>query len=248
MMPINLPKRFVEMGEEDPGSAIEKMMEQKWFHQFDFGEWKTPGYDPTEAKLKALQLHEDLSGKSVLDIGACDGFFSFECEKRGASYVMAVDNNPSWVDPQEGSWKNFRLVRTLLRSNVFEAKLSVLDPFFATDLNQVDIVLFLGVLYHLSDPLQALKNIRPLVKEYMILETLVDCLDVNRAAAAYYPGASLGGDGTNNWGPNVPCLNGLLQDAGFTKVDFKGMWHTNTAHPDNPVPVKSGRMVFHVFP
>jgi len=45
-------------------------------------------------RLKFLQLPEDLAGKSVLDIGAWDGFFSFECERRGASRVVPSTRSP----------------------------------------------------------------------------------------------------------------------------------------------------------
>ena len=48
--------------------------------------------DDTAAKLKRVQLPADLSGQSVLDIGAWDGFFSFESERRGANRVLAVDS------------------------------------------------------------------------------------------------------------------------------------------------------------
>ena len=65
----------------------------RWFHRIDLGHGVvTPGLDDTPAKLARLKLPESFAGKSVLDIGAWDGFFSFEAERRGASRVLAVDS------------------------------------------------------------------------------------------------------------------------------------------------------------
>ena len=56
-----------------------------WFHSLDLGHGiVTRGYDDSPSKLKALGIPEDLTGKTVVDIGAWDGFFSFEAERRGA--------------------------------------------------------------------------------------------------------------------------------------------------------------------
>src|SRR5213596_771241 len=63
-----------------------------WWHKIDFGNGViTPGIDITPEKLKWIQMSQNLAGKSVLDIGAWDGFFSFEAERRGASRVVATD-------------------------------------------------------------------------------------------------------------------------------------------------------------
>ncbi|HEY7441177.1 MAG TPA: hypothetical protein VH701_02065, partial [Vicinamibacterales bacterium] len=65
----------------------------KWWHTIDLGNGiVTPGLDPTPARLPEIQLPDDLSGLSVLDIGAWDGFFSFEAERRGARRVLATDS------------------------------------------------------------------------------------------------------------------------------------------------------------
>ena len=63
-----------------------------WWHTIDLGKGiVTPGLDPTPARLPEIRLAEDLAGLSVLDVGAWDGFFSFEAERRGAKRVLATD-------------------------------------------------------------------------------------------------------------------------------------------------------------
>ena len=58
-----------------------------WYHRFEFSPGvTTPGVNNSSAALAALELPDDLSGLRVLDIGARDGFFSFECERRGAGF------------------------------------------------------------------------------------------------------------------------------------------------------------------
>jgi tRNA (mo5U34)-methyltransferase len=65
----------------------------RWFHSIDLGNGvRTPGVDRTAQKLKRLTLPASLSGKTVLDVGAWDGFFSFEAERRGAKRVLATDH------------------------------------------------------------------------------------------------------------------------------------------------------------
>ena len=65
----------------------------KWWHAIDLGHGiVTPGPDPTPARLTELQIPHDLTGLSVLDVGAWDGFFSFEAERRGAARVLATDS------------------------------------------------------------------------------------------------------------------------------------------------------------
>ena len=77
-----------------------------WWHKIDLGNGIiTPSIDITPEKLKWIQMNQNLVGKSVLDIGAWDGFFSFEAERRGASRVLAVDS-PVW---KNGAKEGFEL-------------------------------------------------------------------------------------------------------------------------------------------
>ena len=76
------------------GALQQKIDQVRWFHQIDLGDGiVTPGPDATGAKMAGLGLPEDLTGCSVLDIGAWDGAFSFEAERRGADRVLATDSD-----------------------------------------------------------------------------------------------------------------------------------------------------------
>jgi len=88
----------------------EEVSKLRWFHKMDLGDGiETPGIDNSPEKLKTLKMPQRLDGVTVLDIGAWDGFFSFEAERRGAKRVLATDSFcwggrwPSyqgWVQPR----------------------------------------------------------------------------------------------------------------------------------------------------
>ena len=96
-------------------------------------------------------------GLSVLDIGAWDGFFSFECERRGASRVVAADYF-SWHGSGWGTKAGFTLARDVLGSKVEDVDIDVMD-LTPERVGTFDLVLFLGVLYHLRHPLLALERV-----------------------------------------------------------------------------------------
>ena len=122
----------------------------RWFHQIDLGHGVvTPGIDPSAARLPQYALPRDLSGKSVLDIGAWDGFFSFEAERRGAARVVALDSYV-WRSPLFGR-DGFDLARRTLDSKVEDVELEVLE-IGPEKLGTFDLVIFSGVLYHMRHP------------------------------------------------------------------------------------------------
>lgn len=77
-----------------------------------------------------------------------------------------------------------------------------------------DVVLFLGVLYHLRHPLLALERVASVTRD-LILKTVVDMLGIGRPAAAFYPERELSDDPTNWWGPNPAAVEGMLRAVGF---------------------------------
>jgi tRNA (mo5U34)-methyltransferase len=89
----------------------------------------------------------------------------------------------------------------------------------ADRLGTFDVVLFLGVLYHLRHPFLALERIAPLARQRLIVETVVDLVGFRRPAMAFYPGRELNNDPTNWWAPNVAAMRGMLQAVGFERVD-----------------------------
>ena len=154
----------------DRNELLAEVAKVRWWHTIDLGQGVvTPGRDDTQAKLKRIALPPDLAGLSVLDVGAWDGFFSFEAERRGAARVVAVDTY-SWGYGGSGSKAGFDLARRALRSRVEDRVLEVLDISPAT-VGVFDLVLFLGVLYHMRHPLLALERIASVTKQHLILET-----------------------------------------------------------------------------
>jgi tRNA (mo5U34)-methyltransferase len=196
----------------------------RWFHQIDLGHGVvTPGHDRSAEKLPRIGIPADLTGKTVLDVGAWDGFFSFEAERRGAERVVAIDPN-AWRAPVEpdNPWsgqEGFKLARRVLGSNVEDVDMS-LEELSPERIGRFDIVLFLGVFYHLPDPLPILERVASVTAERLIVETQADLLWLRRPAMAYYPGSELSHDESNWWAPNLPLLRALLRSHGFPAVEL----------------------------
>lgn len=216
----------------EPEEIRRRVAEIEWYHTIELGYGiVTPGVDPSPSRLLRLGFPADLSGKTVLDIGAWDGFFSFELERRGAARVVAVDSF-SWSGSGWGTKAGFELAREVLGSHVEDRELEVLD--LSPDAVGVfDVVVFAGVLYHLRDPLLALEHVASVTGELLILETLVDFLGTHWPAMAFYPGTELNRDPTNWWAPNRAALTAMLRDVGFR--------HVTTVHPPYRWPLRVAR-------
>ena len=104
-----------------------------------------------------------------------------------------------------------------------------------------DVVLFLGVFYHLSHPLLGLERVASVTGDLLIPETHEDLLDHRRPAMAFYPGGELGYDVTNWWGPNGPALLGLLRTVGFQRLEV-----VNPPHCEGSLH-RALRSVYNVF-
>jgi tRNA (mo5U34)-methyltransferase len=189
----------------------------RWYHTIDLGQGVvTPGVDDTAVRLARLNLPATLAGLTVLDVGAWDGFFSFEAERRGAARVVASDSY-SWHGPTWSTKAGFQLARRALGSRVEDIDVDVMD-LSPGRVGVFDVVLFLGVLYHLRHPLLALERVASVTRGLLILETVVDMVGFRRPAAAFYPDRELNDDPTNWWGPNVPALHAMLRSVGFERV------------------------------
>jgi tRNA (mo5U34)-methyltransferase len=197
----------------------------RWYHRIEVRPGIiTPGINDSPVQLQMLELPADCSGLRVLDIGARDGFFSFELERRGAE-VLAVDYMPA-------ERTGFPIAAQLLGSRVVfrQANIYQLTP---EEIGTFDLVLFLGLLYHLPDPIRAMRIVRRLCSGRMYLETLVidDVIPMPDGSEAplaalnehlatiplmqFFPGASCNGDPTNYWGPNVRCVEAMLAETEF---------------------------------
>lgn len=199
------------------GTLRSRVEALRWYHTIDLGGGiVTAGVDNTPYRLARLDLPASLEGMTVLDIGAWDGFFSFECERRGAARVVAADYY-SWHDAGWGTKAGFQLAREALRSKVEDVDIDVMD--LSPDrVGSFDLVLFLGVLYHLKHPLLALERVSSVTRGRLILETVVDLVGYSKPAMAFYPGRELNRDPTNWWGPNHAAVHGMLRTVGFEEV------------------------------
>src|SRR5436190_21117669 len=143
---------------------------------------------------------KDLRGMRVLDLCAADGGCSFQAERLGAASVLATDSF-LWGGCPGTSKAAFDFAREVLSSKVESKYVDVLDHSPET-VGVFDLVLFLGVLYHMRHPFLAIEKMASITRKLLILETHVDMLDHPRPAMAFYPSDELCGDTTNWCGPN----------------------------------------------
>lgn len=214
--------------EEELRTEVSK---RKWFHCIPLPHGiTTPGFREPDA-WKMYQLPDRLNGKRVLDIGAWEGGFSFEAERRGADQVIAMDVwNSEGMEPGSGGygWDNFQFCHNALGSKVVPENRNVYE--LGPDLGQFDLVLFLEVLYHLQHPLLGLQKVRSVVAPggMVCLETWIDAEWETEPAAIFYPGAELAKDPTNWWGPNIKCVQLMAATVGFKEAEL--VWFRNDVH------------------
>jgi tRNA (mo5U34)-methyltransferase len=196
-----------------------------WWHTIDLGDGVfTPGQSSLEEQNQRAQgIPSSLEGKTVLDIGCWDGFYSFLCEQRGAT-VMAIDDFQhrdfvrSKYNTELTPGQGFRTAARCLKSSL---KLNKGD--FVRLKDAYDVVLFLGVLYHQRHPLLALEHVSRLTRECAVIETHY-LSEEERPVLRFYPGTSLNQDPTNFWGPSLSSLDLMLKDVGFRSVDLISTW------------------------
>ena len=213
---------------------VEEMNKIKWWHPIKIGPYTTPGMNQeTEDTFNNLGLPIPLNGKSVLDIGAWDGYYSFGCEGLGASRVVASDKFVWSNNELSGYWWNndcgFDFAHKHLQSKV-EKLLASVEELNPEIHGKFDIVLMLGVIYHAKDPIGYLQKAFDMSNDLVIIETHVDLMDLPYPAARYYLGNELNNDKTNYWGPNALAVKAIMQDIGYVDITEKVL--------------KTGRMIF----
>ncbi|HEY4096725.1 MAG TPA: methyltransferase domain-containing protein [Baekduia sp.] len=199
-----------------------------WHHAIPITpEITTPGVQHSAAMIETVQIPEDCTGMRVLDIGARDGLFSFEAERRGATEIVALDNVP----PEK---TGFAVAKELLGSKAEYVTDNVYN-LSAERFGTFDLVFFFGVLYHLRHPLLGLDRIWDVcndgalmyVETHMMDEGVVqwdgtfkklddyhpDLKDL--PLVQFFPGTMLANDFTSKWGPSQVGLRGMLEAAGF---------------------------------
>ncbi|HEY0481372.1 MAG TPA: TIGR04290 family methyltransferase [Kofleriaceae bacterium] len=170
-------------------------------------------------------LPADLTGKSVLDVGCNAGFYAFEMKRRGAEHVVAIDSDPRYL-------AQARLAADVLGHDI---ELHQLDVYRVGELRaRFDLVIFMGVLYHLRHPLLALDllhdhvvndrllfqsmlrgypEVAPVEPDYPFSETAI--FDRPGHPAMYFVEQRYAGDWTNWWIPNRAAIEAMLRSSGF---------------------------------
>jgi len=212
-----------------------------WFHNIDLnGVLTAPNHflgDYPSCKWQSFQqcIPKSLTGKTVLDIGCNGGFYSIQMKLRGADRVVGIDSDPVYLEQ----------ARYAAHVNKVDIDFRELDVYQVAELQErFDLVLFMGVLYHLRHPLLALD----LIHEHAVLDTLIfqsllrgdpsvspiqDDYPFSETSHFEQPGYpvmhfvehSYSHDSTNWWIPNRACVEAMLRSAGFTI----------TEHPEDEV-------------
>lgn len=210
--------------------SYEQVASYFWWHTIELGNGLvTPGEKPREVMDAEFALTFDgldLRGKTVLDVGAWNGAFSIEAKRRGATRVVALDH-ATWNSPEFRGRETFDLAVKAcgVEIEAFDQdldvpQLSLADLLSFAKVPAFDIVLYLGVFYHLKNPLAATRELAAITRETMVLETVLDAPSETRPGMIFYPGDELDGDPTNWWGPNRRCVEALLELYGFKQIAF----------------------------
>jgi len=196
---------------------VRSIEERTNYHSLDLGNGTiiegVISVDALRSRLHDLEVPESLEGRRVLDVGAASGWNSFELERRGAE-VVAIDCV---------AYEEFRYASSLLNSTV-DYRMVDVDEISPELLGTFDIVLFLGVLYHLRHPLLALEKLCAVTREVAFVESFVtDSLmsPSGQTSMEFYEIDELGGQIDNWFGPTTACLVALCRSAGFATVQLQ---------------------------
>ena len=217
LTPEQIQQRVRELGE--------------WFHNLDLGGIKTAphhflgDYPMVKWRRFADALPADLCGQTVLDIGCNGGFYAIEMKRRGADRVVGIDSDATYLAQARFAAEVCSVEIELYQLSVYEvAQLGT----------RFDLVLFMGVLYHLRHPLLALDLIHEhAARDLLVFQSMQRGSDAVEPVAADYPfwdteifnrpdfprlhfiEQAYAGDPTNWWVPNRACSEALLRSAGF---------------------------------
>jgi tRNA (mo5U34)-methyltransferase len=192
-----------------------------WFHSIDLGNGIiTRGRKSLDVLAEEERIvfgPVEIDRATVLDVGAWSGAHSFAAKRRGAVRVLATDHYV-WTSEHWRGREAFDLANSALGLNV-EAKEIDVPQISPASVGYWDVVLFLGVLYHLPSPLEGLQVVAEVASDCLIVETHTDLIVHRTPALAYYLGTSLNNDGSNFFGPNPAFVIEALRECGFSTFD-----------------------------
>jgi tRNA (mo5U34)-methyltransferase len=224
---IDIPRRISELGE--------------WFHNIDLhGHPTAPNhflgdYPAIKWRRFADAIPSDLRGRTVLDIGCNAGFYSIEMKRRGADRVVGIDWDERYLNQAQ-------FAAHVTGAEVEFRRMSVYDV--AALGERFDVVLFMGVLYHLRHPLLALDLLHEHVtRDLLVFQSMqrgaptvvsveedypfeqTDIFDAPGFPRLHFIEHRYSRDQTNWWIPNRAAAEAMLRSAGYDIV----------AHPEEEV-------------
>lgn len=207
----------------------------QWFHNLDLhGVATAPehflgDYPSVKWRRFAHALPADLRGRTVLDVGCNAGFYSIEMKRRGADRVVGIDSDARYL-------AQARLAAEVLGVEIELQNLSVYEVGRLGE--RFDVVLFMGVLYHLRHPLLALDLLAEhAVGDLLVFQSMLrgsaetaaldedyhfwitDVFDRSQWPRLHFVEHRYAGDATNWWIPNLACAEAMLRSAGFAIID-----------------------------
>ena len=189
-------------------AEVKKSMNSvSWYHSIEIN-----GMMPIDIRTSlqyqmwaAQNIPDDLSGKSVLDIGCADGFYSFLAESRGAKRVVAVDFM---------KWDGFDVAKKLLDSKV-EHKILKVEHLEELK-EKFDVIFFFGVYYHLANPVDALQKIFLKVNDGGNAFLAGHIVDSGESLMCYYDEFEMHpNDDSNWWAASPSCITQIAKRVGF---------------------------------
>ncbi len=221
----------------DPGaqaSLSQKIAELgEWFHNLDLNGVKTApnhflgDFPNIKWRLISPDIPEDLTGATVLDIGCNGGFYSIEMKRRGAKRVLGIDVDDRYLNQ----------ARFAARTLGFDIEFEKRSVYSADEIpGQFDLVLFMGVFYHLRYPLYTLDKVIKKVAGKLVFQTMIRGSETVKQWADDYPfwnkeifadpdfptmyfiEKRYSHDPTNWWIPNCAAVEGMLRSSGLEIV------------------------------
>jgi tRNA (mo5U34)-methyltransferase len=218
MAPVEIRQRVQELG--------------PWFHNLNLHGIQTApehflgDYPASKFRNFAHAIRADLTGMSVLDIGCNAGFYSLEMRRRGADRVLGIDSDEAYLSQA-------RFAASIFGERIEFRKLSV---YRVAELKEkFDLVLFMGVLYHLRHPLLALDLLHAhVVRDLLVFQSMQrgsaqacpiqddypfaeeDVFEEPGYPRLHFVERCYSQDPTNWWIPNRACAEAMLRSAGFS--------------------------------
>lgn len=218
---------MISTSEKTVGSRVREL--GPWFHDLNLNGVRTAPNHPLGDFLRELwsltapAFPENMTGKTVLDIGCNAGFYSLQLAQRGAQ-VTGMDHDPKYLEQA-------RFAAEVVGADIEYVHLDVYDVNRLG--RQFDFVLFMGVLYHLKHPLLALERVASVVRQRLVFQSMqrgsTEVFGVDEDygfqerkifqeegfPAMYFVEHRYAGDPTNWWIPNRAAVEAMLRSSGL---------------------------------